>query len=503
MKIKAIITAMAVSAVCAAAQAAPGDVNIIREDQLPAGGVKKMYMADFNYASISSYGVTWASDTNMAMYIYWTGDSEVYVRNLSTMGNAWVKAYVENETLWVPNGQDIMETDAGTLYQLITGTVNMKDNSFEMRTGIKFTMSEDRTELEMEPSPDNKHILGFFTMNAEEGKILQAFSKIRMKEFDQENASPSETAEYKRFNYSAKMGGYQLWQNRSWIAFDGTDVYLQGLDHIHSEGWVKGALMSDGSIRVPSGQFVGMNGNYPDFFFAGRYEGDILDEGTKIEERTAFFFNPDEATGGYVMTEGECFINGKDRVWGYPVTEGTFTPFDIQAGTPTAAEDLLWDDELKVLKFHIPMTDTDGNEIDRYLLKYSIYVNGEKHTFNSSNAPLYREEFDELPGNKWYYLYDIDCGYNFGWNEGDIYVVTVRTDKPIETLGVDMTYDVLGDVRKSEMASIEVTSAKFVSNEARVPVAYLSIDGRALAAPSGICIVKYSDGSAEKVILNH
>lgn len=158
----------------------PGDVNIIRDDQLPEGGVKKTYMADFNYASISSYGVTWAHDTDLAMYIYWTDSDMAYVKNLSTMGDAWVMAFVQNNTLWVPTGADIMVSSAGTLYQLITGTVNMKNNSFEMRTGIKFTMNDDRTEIEMEPSPDNKNVLGFFTMNVEEGKILQAYSEIKM-----------------------------------------------------------------------------------------------------------------------------------------------------------------------------------------------------------------------------------------------------------------------------------------------------------------------------------
>ena len=109
------------------------DIKIIRDQDLPEGGVKRTYLSSFNYANINEYGVTWAKDDKLATYIYWTDSDIAYVYNLSTMGDAWVPAYVDGNTLWVPNGANIMVSNQGTLYQLITAVVNMKTNTMVFR----------------------------------------------------------------------------------------------------------------------------------------------------------------------------------------------------------------------------------------------------------------------------------------------------------------------------------------------------------------------------------
>lgn len=478
------------------------EIEIIRESDLPEGGVKRTYLADFNFASISDYGVAWAHDDKMAMYIYWTDSNVAYVRNLSTMGDAWVPAYVDGDTLWVPNGANIMVSRQGILYQLITAVVNMATNSMELRTGIKFTMNADRSELDMEPSPDRNNVLGFYTMNVEGSSILQAYSKIKMAELTDRAVTPPDGAEFKRFHYSALLGGWRDWKNGNWMAFDGQDVYVQGLEWINPEGWVKGSIMSDGSIRIPSGQYVGINGNYPIYYFGGIYEGDFADETATVTERSAFFLNHDEQTGVYSMEENGCFISGKDRVWGFPVVNGTFTPFDVKAGTPAMATGLEWDAEKGLFLFTIPMTDTDGNKIDPYLLKYCIYVNGERHTFTSDNSPLYNERIDEMPATAAYYIYSIDTEYMFGQNEDNLYVMVIKTDNPVESLGVRLMYDVLGDVRESEMAELRTSGVNGIPTGQRVPVEYNGFDGIRLQQPAGVCLVRYSDGSVRKIIAN-
>lgn len=480
------------------------DVGIIRDEDLPEGGVMSTYLSSFNYASISIYGVAWAHDDKLVTKIYWTDSDLAYVYNLSTMGDAWVPAYVDGDTLWVPTGANIMVSNTGTLYQLITAVVNMKDNTMETRTGIKFTMSADRSELVMEPSPGQNDVLGFFTMNLEEGKILQAYSNITLTEMTDVAVTPPENAEYRRYTYTALLGGYKDWENRSWLAFDGQDVYVQGLEWINPEGWVKGSLMSDGSIRIPNAQFVGFNGNFPCYYFAGIYEGDFADETAKVTERSAFFLNHDEETGGYSMGDDECFIFGKDRVWGFPVIDGKFTPFDVKAGTPAVADDLRWYGDKDLFIFHIPMTDTDGNALDPYLLRYSIYVNGERYTFDSGNSPLYNETISEMSANAAYFIYSFDTEYMFGKNPGNIYALIVKPDSPIESLGVRLTYDVLGDSRQSEMVEIKgVSDVGQISSVTRRPVSFHSLDGRRLTQPKGMCIVRYDDGTVEKAIVGN
>lgn len=478
------------------------DIEIIKEKDLPEGGVMKTYLSSFNYANINEYGVTWAKDDKLATYIYWTDSDIAYVYNLSTMGDAWVPAYVDGDTLWVPNGANIVVSNQGTLYQLITAVVNMKTNTMETRTGIKFTMNADRTELVMEPSPDKNNVLGFYTMNLEGGKILQAFSKITLTELTDKPVTPPADAEYKRYIYSALLGGWRDWENGSWIAFDGEDVYVQGLEWINPEGWVKGAVMSDGSIRIPTGQYLGINGNYPVYYLAGIYEGDFADGTAKVTDRSAFFLNYDKETGAYSMEDNGCFISGKDKGYGFPVINGIFTPFPVKAGTPAAAVNLKWEPENGLFTFQMPMTDTDGNEIDRYLLRYSIYVNGKLHTFDSGNSPLYNETISEMPARASYFIYSIDTEYMFGWNPGDLYAMVIKTDEPIETLGVKLIYNVLGDERQSEIAQIDVkgSSVSQIASESRIPLEYYSLDGTRLEHPRGACIIRYSDGSVKKVL---
>lgn len=475
--------------------------DILMEDDLPPGGEKITYLSDFLAASMSPYGIGWSADDKMVMHIYWTDSEDAYIHNLSTFSEAWVKAHIDGNTLWVPNGQTVLVSDHGTVYSLVTATVDMRSNSMEVREGISFTFNTDRTELKMEASPDDNHVLGFYTMNIANGSIIQAFSKIRLAKFNLEAVRPPENAEFRRFAYSTLLGGFQEWENGSWMAFDGSDVYVQGLEWIHPQGWVKGALMNDGSIRIPTGQYVGMNGNYPDFYFAAEYEGNFAEDNAVTKDRNAFFLNFNKEDGSYTMSENECFFCGKDMATAFPVIDGAFIPFDVKAAVPAVAEDLQWDSEKGLFTFHIPMTDTDGDLIDRYLLSYSIYVNGEKYTFDESNSPLYYGQADEIPASESLMFFNIETEYMFGWNPGDIYAVSIASDKPIESLGVELYYDVLGDQRESERAEMKVAGTDRISLDKSDPVAYYSIDGRLLRSPQGICIIRKADGTYEKKIL--
>ena len=148
------------------------------------------------------------------------------------------------------------------------------------------------------------------------------------------------------------------------------------------------------------------------------------------------------------------------------------------------------------------MTDTDGNELDRYLLRYSIYVNEKLHTFDNSNSPLYYESIDEMPATESRPIYSFDTEYMFGWNPGDLYALIIKTDEPVESLGVKLIYNVLGDERQSEIAQIDVrgSSVSQIASESKIPLEFYSLDGTRLEHPRGACIIRYSDGSVKKVL---
>lgn len=471
------------------------DVVLIKDDMLPEGGSMTTYLSDMIVANISSYGVTWYEDSGLAMFVYRTDSGDVYVKNLSTYSDTWVKGYAEDGSIWIPTGQPIMVTNKGSVYRLVTAVVDMSTNRMETRAGIRFYVSDDGKELRMEQSPDENHVLGFYTMVVEKGSISQAFSRIHLTELDAEPVTPPQDADFHRYDYSAMLGGYQPWENRSWIAFDGSDVYVQGLEWIYPGGWVKGTLMSDGSIRIPSGQFLGLNGNYAHYYLAAQYDGEITD-GDNIRPRNAFFLNYDAATGGYTLQEGECFFAGQDMSYGFPVVGSRFTPFPITPGTPLAADNLQWDETERILRFHIPMTDTGGAPLDRYLLTYKLYINGEQYTF----PPLGLTGFEEKTTLSANASFPRDEESYWGRNPGDEYILSVDGDCAVTSLGITLIYDVLGEIHESSEAHLTVTGLTGITADGKHPVGYYSVDGRRLARPEGFCIVRYSDGTSSKVL---
>lgn len=100
-----------------------------------------------------------------------------------------------------------------------------------------------------------------------------------------------------------------------------------------------------------------------------------------------------------------------------------------------------------------------------------------------------------------YPIYSIETDYNFGRNPDNLYALIIKTDEPIETLGVKLMYDVLGDDRQSDMAEIKVeNSVSRIVDGDNVPVAFYSFDGIRLQDPQGACIIRYSDGTVRKVV---
>lgn len=88
----------------------------------------------------------------------------------------------------------------------------------------------------------------------------------------------------------------------------------------------------------------------------------------------------------------------------------------------------------------------------------------------------------------------------FGWNENDEYVLPILSESPIHEIGVRQAYNVLGEERLSDMATLQVTGIRNVTNADKKPVAYYDFNGRRLSKPVSPCIIKYSDGSVGKFI---
>lgn len=106
------------------------------------------------------------------------------------------------------------------------------------------------------------------------------------------------------------------------VAFDGSDVYLQGLAYYFPEAYVKGTLTEDGQVVVPSGQFVGEDKYGVEYIVAL----DVNEEGNFIDAES-FAFDYDAESGVLTLTGmyGESGTKNSSSLWDY-FDEATFTP---------------------------------------------------------------------------------------------------------------------------------------------------------------------------------
>ncbi len=91
-------------------------------------------------------------------------------------------------------------------------------------------------------------------------------------------------------------------KNSKYVAFDGNDVYLQGLAYYFDEAYVKGTINDNGQIIVKSGQFVG-----EDEYGVEYIVGASLDEEDNFVYEPEIVFDYDKNSGVISLVEGTYY----------------------------------------------------------------------------------------------------------------------------------------------------------------------------------------------------
>ena len=128
------------------------------------------------------------------------------------------------------------------------------------------------------------------------------------------------------------------------VAFDGTDVYLQGLAYFFPEAYVKGTLTEDGHVLVPSGQYVGTD-SYGDEFLVALG----VDEDNYFIDAANIAFDYDAESGVLSLVEdtyyGESGSQDKGNLYNYfysaVYTPGAYVLPDV-VELPEGAEVNTW-----------------------------------------------------------------------------------------------------------------------------------------------------------------
>ena len=168
--------------------------------------------------------------------------------------------------------------------------------------------------------------------------------------------TPPETATVE--TYYTISGNFYIYGNQQWedatadmptikVAFDGSDIYIQGLAFWFKQGWIKGTIADD-KATFAARQYVGGDSSGPEYLVAS-------EDGQTI---TDIVFNYDSTEGILTATNEYIFENGKtDAVSAY-----TFWNKPTFSKTPPPAPEVVTVPETLVSEeYAISYTDFDGH----------------------------------------------------------------------------------------------------------------------------------------------
>ena len=272
------------------------------------------------------------------------------------------------------------------------------------------------------------------------------------------------------------------------IAFDGTDVYLQGLDNRYvPNGWVKGTL-ADGKITVKNRQLLGTveeeDANhvltiYP-FYLHGAQEADADEDAETVD----IVFNYDSATGT-LTTNQVLYVSGEKYVnsWYHyftgvqlkKVVEVAATPADprVTNFTPFSQQN-----GYGYVMMNIPATGTNGEGLVKSKLFYQLYSDVEGTVAPIVFAPslymMLTEELSQVP-------YSFTDGYDFSEYQGQ--KIIYLNDPAIDTynkIGVKSIYTGGGESHETQVQWYTIKNYVGIDalNAEQVSESFIDLQGR-------------------------
>lgn len=266
------------------------------------------------------------------------------------------------------------------------------------------------------------------------------------------------------------------------------------MEWVKTSSWVKGTRLSDGSVRFPSGQYMGMNGNYPVFYFAAKTDG------SSLKEKESFVLEYDPSTGSYFNALDECVVFDKDFGTDNTIEKYKLVPMEINEGKPAAATQATYDEDFGILTFKIDPVTVDNLPLDTELMSFRVYRNGEPHSFS-----IGYENFIDVPYTFAQFNYSEEYPISFWGLDPDTGMtnVTFTPEEKVDNLAIEVMYNILDRHYVSDRSTLEVSGVKEISDEnAMEAVRWYSIDGRSLLRPvTGINIAVYPDGTTRKIMV--
>lgn len=162
------------------------------------------------------------------------------------------------------------------------------------------------------------------------------------------------------------------------MGVDGTNMWIQGLNTFIPESWVKGEIAEDGSVTIPSGQYMGMTQGYYMFLMSAEYShGSYILKDATVLRKEGDTYVADNAMLPNLGNQNANHAGASDMRGAViaPFSDVALTPADpmIIEGT--------YEDGYSLLTFMILPTDPEGTPLDQDRLYFNVFVDGELYTF--------------------------------------------------------------------------------------------------------------------------
>jgi hypothetical protein len=289
------------------------------------------------------------------------------------------------------------------------------------------------------------------------------------------------------------------------VAFNGDDVYFGGFYLYMPDAYVKGKL-ENGKVTFKDNQYLGGDTyyGYHEYFKSvawktihDEYIGDYY---SLFEGENGLTFNYDSQNNILKADSGFVINGGKESLFYLyifkapelsPYTEVASTPMD-----PIIKYSMPYNDYMEKgsISFDLPVFDAKGRFLDTDKMYYNLYVDNETTPYIFT-----KEDYDYLSDN----MTNVPYNYN---PEGDFFVNnlthTLYLYFSADRLGVQSVYAGGGEVNKSNIVYTSYSTDIVNHSAEKEIISYYDMLGRKISSPAhGINIVKYSDGTTNKIII--
>lgn len=416
----------------------------------------------------------------------------VYFHNLfPRYKECWVQGTIEGEEIVISSGQPVYNDDYYGVVYFYASRAG-EDGVYNTIDDMRLSFSADETGQKHIVSADTTVLGGVVKMDDEGAGYLVLNGYYKMDEFlDPIVVVPAEltTQEYV---LSYKDYYWKEFSQSVQVAFDGNDVYIQGLipDADATSGWVKGYIEGD-SLCIPSCQGA-YSSTYLLSFFAG-YAASYDEYGDPIfasKDALKLAISEDRKTmnsaeGDYALT---VYGNRERLIYAFEKIK-LFEYAGDKPAVPATPEITVVNDYC--VEFNMPLCDVDGNYINPNLYTWSCFIDGELMVFDPSEYYCLWEPMSE-----------------FAYNFTDQYDIMAYGDTHMfftynllfDVIEIQTYYTVDGVRNESEKARYSLTPDGLMQLGKEVKsIEYFDLQGRRLAKREGICIARMilGDGSVK------